>query len=121
MLTVAPDRSTGREADSLFSLLEAALTARNQLGWSRWLQGEMQRFLPHEAVVVAWGDLRAGVVACDVIARSAALSAPAMRKNLVEPLMVSLFQRWLASDQQPVVFDAKDLRTGCPPLAGLSP
>jgi transcriptional regulator EpsA len=44
-----------------------------------------------------------------------------MAKHLVEPLMVSLFKRWLASDQQPVAMESRDLRTGCPSLAALAP
>jgi DNA-binding CsgD family transcriptional regulator len=36
-------------------------------------------------------------------------------------MMVSLFQKWLASDLQPVVFDAKELRSVCPAIAALAP
>jgi transcriptional regulator EpsA len=121
MLSVAPDSSVASEADSLLTLLEDALAARNQLGWSRWLQGEVQHFLPHDAIIVAWGDFKAGVVAYDVISSSPALSAHSMAKHFVEPLMIGLFKRWLASDQQPVVIESKDLRTGWPSLATLAP
>jgi transcriptional regulator EpsA len=109
-----------READSLLSLFQGALAARNQAGWSRWLQGEMQKYLPHDAVIAAWGDFKAGVLAYDVITRTPALSAHSMPKNVVLPLMAKLFQHWLAADQQPLVIEGKDLPTGCPPLASLS-
>jgi transcriptional regulator EpsA len=114
------DGSIVREADSLLSLFQGALAARSQLGWSRWLQVEMHKYLPHDAVIAAWGDFKAGVLAYDVITRSPDLSAHSMPKNVVIPLMASLFQRWLASDQQPLVIEGKDLPTGCPTLASLS-
>jgi hypothetical protein len=114
------DGSIVREADSLLSLFQGALAARSQLGWSRWLQVEMHKYLPHDAVIAAWGDFKAGVLAYDVITRSPDLSAHSMPKNVVIPLMATLFQRWLVSDQQPLVIEGKDLPTGCPTLASLS-
>ena len=116
----AQDASIVQEADSLLSLLQGALTARSQLGWSRWLQGEIQRFLPHDALIAAWGDFGAGVLAFDVITRNPALPAQALPKNIIEPLMVTLFHKWVAAEEQPMAMDANDLRTAGHALFSLS-
>ena len=115
------EASIALHADAWLSLVQEALAARSQLGWSRWLQGEIQRFLPHDALIAAWGDFRAGVLAYDVITASPALSVHALPRNVIEPLMVSLFEKWLASDQQPVALEARDLRMGPHHLALHSP
>ncbi|HSV77831.1 MAG TPA: XrtB/PEP-CTERM-associated transcriptional regulator EpsA [Ramlibacter sp.] len=115
------EASIALHADALLSLVQEALAARSQIGWSRWLQGEIQRFLPHDAVIAAWGDFRAGVLAYDVITAGPALSVHALPRNVIEPLMVSLFEKWQASDEQPVALEAKELRMGPHHLALGSP
>lgn len=106
------EASIVKEAESLLMLLQGALTERSQQGWSHWLQGEIQRFLPHDALIAAWGDFKAGVLAYDVITRSHGVPVHAMPRTTIEPLMVSLFEKWLAAGQQPVTIEAGDLRCG---------
>jgi transcriptional regulator EpsA len=95
--------------DAILPLLEAALSARSQLGWSQWLQGEIQAVLPHYGLIAAWGDFRAGELAYDVITRSPALSMQVLPRDVVEPLMATLFARWVAAGQEPVALDARGL------------
>lgn len=111
-IAASEEASIVKEADSLLVLLQGALAARSQQGWSHWLQGEIQRFLPHDALIAAWGDFKAGALAYDVITRSHGMPVHAMPRTTIEPLMVSLFEKWLASDQQPVTIEANDLRGG---------
>jgi transcriptional regulator EpsA len=103
------DPSIVDQADSLLSLFQAALSARGQVGWSRWLQGEIQVFLPHDALIVAWGDFRSGELAYDVITRSPSLSPHAMPRHEIEGVMIALYDRWLAAGQEPVVIAPREL------------
>lgn len=113
MQSAAPEEaSIAQKADSLLSLFQGALSARSQAGWSRWLQGEVQMFLPHEALVAAWGDFKGGTLAFDVITRSPSLAVQAVPKHVIEGMMASLFAKWTAAGQEPVVIDADELRTG---------
>ena len=105
-----------QKADSLLSLLQGALSPRNQLGWSRWLQGDMQVFLPHDVLIAAWGDFRAGVLAYDVITRSPTLAASFWAKQEVEAMMLTLFDSWMAAGQEPVVLDSASLCGGANPV-----
>jgi transcriptional regulator EpsA len=115
---------TVQRSDSLLGLFQGALSARSQGGWSRWLQGEVQAFLPHEALVVAWGDFRAGALAYDVIARTPAGSVDTVQstpQNVMEPLMVALFHKWLEADQEPVAVGPGDLHATSHSLFSIAP
>lgn len=100
------------KANSLLSLLQGALAPRNQIGWSRWLQGEVQVFLPHDALIAAWGDFKSGVLAYDVITRSPTLAPCAWAKHDIEDTMLTLFGRWMDAKREPVVMDAASIFGG---------
>lgn len=44
------------ERNSLVRVIQQSLGLQTQTDVFLWLHGEMQRFLPHETLVVAWGD-----------------------------------------------------------------
>lgn len=46
---------------------EAALRIEEHMDLFLWLQGDVQRFLPHEVLIAAWGDFAAGTISFDVI------------------------------------------------------
>ena len=94
---------------TLLPLLEAALSTRSQLGWSRWLQGEIQGVLPHDALIAAWGDFQAGELTYDVTTRHRALSLHELPANIVEPLLQHLYAQWIAGGQEPVAIDTRSL------------
>jgi transcriptional regulator EpsA len=100
-----------QRADSLMALLQSALSARSQADWSRWLQVDMQAFLPHDILIAAWGDFKTGMVGYDVITQSPALLEHALPKDIIEPLMETVFDHWLASGQEPLAIDTRLLRS----------
>lgn len=108
-VTIQSSVWTNHRADSLLSLLHGALSLRNQASWSRWLQGEIQVFLPHDALIAAWGDFASGEVSYDVITRSPTLASCAWAKHEIEPMMLTLFARWVAAQQQPVALEPESL------------
>lgn len=116
MDSVAPAgvAAIGQPASEFLAMLEAALSTRSQLGWSRWLQGEIQSYLPHDALVAAWGMFPTGEVAYDVITRAPGLSMGCLPKDVIEPLLATLFQQWLDAGQNPLAVDTRALRSvGC--------
>jgi transcriptional regulator EpsA len=46
---------------------EAALRIEEHMDLFLWLQGDVQRFLPHEVLIAAWGDFSTGNISFDVI------------------------------------------------------
>jgi transcriptional regulator EpsA len=107
--------------DALLTLFGAALSARSQLGWSQWLQGEIQAVLPHHALIAAWGDFASGDLAYDVITRSPGLSMHALSKDIIEPLAQTLFDQWIAAGQVPLAVDTRCLSSAGSVLLPLSP
>lgn len=101
-----------QRADSLLSIFQGALSARNQAGWSRWLQGEVQMFLPHEALIAAWGDFKSPLLAYEVITRSPSLSADHLPRREIELLMVALREKWIAAGREPLQVAREELRKG---------
>ena len=100
-----------QRADSLMKLLQAALSARSQADWSRWLQVDIQEFLPHDILIAAWGDFKSGMVGYDVITQSPALLEHALPKDIIGPLMETVFDHWLAGGQDPLAIDTRLLRS----------
>ena len=100
-----------QRADSLMALLQSALSARSQADWSRWLQVDMQKFLPHDILIAAWGDFKTGMVGYDVITQSPDLLEHALPKDIIEPLMETVFDHWLAGGQEPLAIDTRLLRS----------
>ncbi|GAB3775742.1 hypothetical protein GCM10028796_52100 [Ramlibacter monticola] len=108
-------------AEGLMGLLQSALSARSRVGWSRWLHGEIQHVLPHDALIAAWGDVRTGDFAYDVITCTPALPIDAFPRDIIVPLMGTLFEQWLAADQNPVAVDTRSLRSVGSALFSRSP
>jgi transcriptional regulator EpsA len=100
-----------QRADALLALLQEALSARSQADWSRWLQGDIQQYLPHDILIAAWGDFRSGMVGYDVITQSPELLEHALPKDIIEPLMETVFDHWLAGGQEPLAIDTRLLRS----------
>lgn len=118
---IPAEAATTAMADGLMVLLQSALFARSRVGWSRWLHGEIQDFLPHHALIAAWGDFRTGELAYDVITCTPVLPIDAFPKEIIEPLMGILFEQWLAAGQNPVAVDTRSLRSVGSALFSSSP
>lgn len=112
VITTVCEEPLVRHADSLLDLCEKGLAARSKLGWSRWLQGETQAFLPHDLLIAAWGDFRSGSVAYDLITRNGALLPRSAPKDLIEGFMTAQYQRWVQAGEHPMLLEPDDLWTG---------
>jgi transcriptional regulator EpsA len=80
----------------------------------RWLQGDVQKCLSHEVMLIGWGDFRSGELRCDVIS-----SLPGVRSHNCPPTgiapLISYFRDcWAAAQHLPCQLDIK----GCAELFG---
>ena len=80
----------------------------------RWLQGDVQRWLPHDILLVGWGDFRAGDLQYDIVS-----SLPGLRTHLcpasrIAPLVNYFRDCWAAALSQPCQLDI----SGCGQLLG---
>jgi transcriptional regulator EpsA len=82
----------------------AGLATHEEL-W-RWLQGDVQQWLSHEAMLIGWGDFRTGELHYDIVS-----SLPGMRSTDwtvagVAPLISHFRDCWAAAQHQPTQLDA---------------
>ena len=80
----------------------------------RWLQGDVQRWLPHDILLVGWGDFRSGDLQYDIVS-----SLPGLRTHLcpasrIAPLVNYFRDCWAAALSQPCQLDI----SGCGQLLG---
>lgn len=66
-----------------------------------WLQGDMQRYLPHDILVAAWGDFSTGAVQHDIISALTGVRSHASHAEAITPLLVQLFNRWTEFNNKP--------------------
>jgi transcriptional regulator EpsA len=89
-------------------------TLRTHADLWRWLQGDVQLWLPHDILLVGWGDFRSGELQYDVIS-----SLPGLRTHLCPPQRISPLVNyfrdcWVAAQSQPCQLDI----SGCGQLLG---
>jgi transcriptional regulator EpsA len=82
----------------------AGLATHEEL-W-RWLQGDVQQWLSHEAMLIGWGDFRTGDLHYDIVS-----SLPGMRSHDwtvagIAPLVSYFRDCWAAAQHQPTQLDA---------------
>ena len=109
MQTIEEEVPGKLDAGSLLSVAASSVFLSTSEGLRGWLREEMQAFIPHEMVLVAWGNLKAGEVSCLVLgagaqSRASVLGSPALSAKLRE-----VFGRWLAADRMPLTLAASEL------------
>ena len=69
---------------------------RNHFDMLQWLQGDIQRYLPHDILIAAWGDFEQGPILHDIISPLAGVRSRSSNGQTVSPMMRELFARWNA-------------------------
>lgn len=121
-----PGESRQSDGIGLVQTAEASLGVKEHMDLLHWLQGDVQRFLPHEVLIAGWGDFEKGDVRFDVVSavphlRTETLyalgdanrpAAEACMNNFqatdftecgVVPFLVRMHSRWRAVDFTPVI------------------
>jgi len=92
----------------------AAVASHEQL-W-RWLCGDVQQWLPHEAMLIASGDFRSGPLRFDLVSSLSGLRSRDWTEAVLAPLVRYCRDCWVAARQQPCVVDV----SACVELVGRS-
>lgn len=83
--------------------LSHSVKLRSHLEILVWLQGDMQRYLPHDVLIAAWGDFQSGNVQHDIVSIVTGLRSDMANEFYVTPLLVRLFFQWLEQDRRAFV------------------
>jgi transcriptional regulator EpsA len=104
---MSPALSTMPDSDPAYFLkiagLGVGLSTHADL-W-RWLQGDVQPWLAHEVMLVAWGDFRSGELRYDVVSSLAGMRSHHWNTASLAPLISYLRDCWVAAQQLPCQID----------------
>jgi transcriptional regulator EpsA len=75
--------------------LTHSVKLRSHLEILVWLQGDMQRYLPHDILIAAWGNFRTGNIQHDIVSIVSGLRSDMGNDFIVTPLLVRLYAQWL--------------------------
>lgn len=73
-----------------------------------WLGSGLQRFLPHDLLMAAWGDFDTGALHIDIISPITGVRTDDANVRAVAPLLVDLFKRWQSGQKAPYAIQVGD-------------
>lgn len=77
----------------------------------RWLNGELQQFLPHDILICAWGDFSGWNLQFDITSGLPGVRTRQLAHCPVDELIREAYARWLEGGRQPVLLTAAEAAT----------
>jgi transcriptional regulator EpsA len=96
------------ELGPLLNLVHESTTIKRHFELFSWLQNQVQRFIPHDILITAWGDFSLGLVCHDVVSPLAGIRTEAFEDKTLLPFLSVLFARWQECGQAPYVIRTED-------------
>src|SRR5450830_209033 len=90
-----PDRWNLDDLTRYQRTLAHSVKLRSHLEVLVWLQGDMQRYLPHDVLIAAWGNFRSGNIQHDIVSIVSGLRSDMANDFIVTPLLMRLYAQWL--------------------------
>lgn len=94
---------------SLLSVAARSVSLGSSNALRDWLARDMQPFLPHEKLLVAWGDLRShGAVSCLAFGGNGTPAGEWIPAADLTPEIRDVFERWRMADCRPIALSASE-------------
>lgn len=87
-------------------LIEEVIGVRRHVDLLKWLQGDVQHYLPHEIMVAAWGDFHLGAVRHDIVSALPGVRTEHASPEKLSPLLRGLFECWVEHGKKPYALGA---------------
>ena len=97
---------SAKELHRYHRVVSGSVDVRSHFDVLAWLQGDMQRYLPHDILIAAWGDFQAGAIHHDVISPMPGVRSHDSNTATVTPMLLSLFVRWVEFGRKPYTINA---------------
>jgi transcriptional regulator EpsA len=94
------------DVPQIFALVSEVVTVRRHIDLMKWLQGDVQAFLPHDILLAAWGDFNLGLVHYDVVSALPGVRSDNAASESMTPLLKDLFDRWVENGRKPLSLHA---------------
>ncbi len=104
-MTLAPSLSS-EELQNFHRVVTHSAGVRSHFDVYVWLQGEMQKYLPHDIMIAAWGDFQSGAIQHDILSAIDGARSNSSNIEAITPLLLNLFQRWTTVGSKPFTLTA---------------
>src|SRR5687768_12354965 len=84
-----------------FRIIQEGLAVRQHFDLLMWLQGEVQHYLPHEIMLVAWGDFSSNSIRHDIISPLPGVRTARSESAVLSPLLRTFYNRWVELGRMP--------------------
>ena len=99
---------SSKELQRYHQVVTRSVEVRSHFDVLAWLQGDMQRYLPHDILIAAWGNFQNGAIHHDIISPMAGVRSQTSNAPTVTPLLLNLFTRWVDFGRKPFALNAGD-------------
>ncbi|MDB5963539.1 MAG: helix-turn-helix transcriptional regulator [Polaromonas sp.] len=99
MTTYAP--ASGDDSIRYLKVIAEGVQVRRHLELLNWLQGDFQRFLPHDILLAAWGNFEEGSITHDVVSALPEVRSYASGTEVLPFLLSRLHGHWTARGRMP--------------------
>jgi transcriptional regulator EpsA len=90
----------------ILQVVQRSLVVRSHYELFNWLQEDVQRFIPHDVVIAAWGDFSLGMICFDVVSPLRGVRTNKFSEKTMQPFANALFSRWLACGHTPFTINS---------------
>jgi len=97
---------SAEDLDRYSRVVTKAIGVRRHFDLLRWLQGDVQHFLPHEIMIAAWGDFSGGLIHHDIVSTLPGVRTEQAEAEQLVPLLRGLFNRWVDLGKAPYACNA---------------
>lgn len=99
-----PDEDSAR----LLKLICESVSIERHIDLLRWLQGEVQRYLPHDVLLAGWGDFEQGSVQHDILSELPGMRSYGIGAESLPFLLGKFHDRWTAAERRPLLLPFRE-------------
>ena len=96
------------ELGPLLNLVQESTTIKRHFELFNWLQNQVQRFIPHDILITAWGDFSLGLVCHDIVSPLTGMRTDSFDDKALLPFLTTLFERWDECNHTPYIIRTED-------------
>lgn len=97
---------SAKELHRYHRVVTSSVEVRSHFDALAWLQGDMQRYLPHDILIAAWGNFQIGNIHHDIVSPLAGVRSQNSNPQTITPLLLTLFKRWTQFRKRPFGLNA---------------
>ena len=100
---------SAEESACFLRIVAESTTVTSHYALYRWLQGEVQQFLPHQILVCAWGDFMRWRLTFDVTSGLPGVRTELLTRCPIDSVVRKAHARWLDAGRAPVLLQTHEV------------